>query len=201
MSFRFDDLPTLDNSGRVGRPASPEIIDAYTDISEPSVATQVAELGVALGMDALRTLQNRYLPSGMVAMSGSGPSYTTYSDCTIYPDTDGCDAPCYGFPVDQMSTIFCATCSEQDADPKNNPAWNWHFSGMRGNLQLLDREPDICNGRDAWKWKIESPCRGCNQEITFRCHDGWKIYQQGGPLTPTICEGIISCDNELTVCP
>ena len=133
--------------------------------------------------------------------AGAAPSYSTYSDCTIYPDTDGCNHPCYGFPPHQMSTWYCATCDEQAADPTNNPVWNWHYSGMRGSIQYLDREPDVCNGRDAWKWKINGACRDCNENITFRCHDGWKRYEPGGPLTPTICEGIIACDDQLTLCP
>jgi hypothetical protein len=205
MSFRLDDLPAVDSAGSVGRSADPALSDAYHDSSTPSLLTQVAALGAVLGMDAVRVLQERFMPGtrelAAMHLGAASPSYSIWPDCTIYPDTDGCDAPCWGFPRDQMSTWYCATCDEQAADPTHNPAWNWHYSGMRGSLEYMDREPDVCNGRDAWKWKIDSACRGCNENITFRCHDGWKRYEPGGPLTPTICEGIIACDGELTVCP
>jgi len=207
MSFRLEDLPVVDAAGRLGRHLPPDspLLDAYHDASQPSVATQVASLGVALGLDAVRALQERFLPgrSELMAMhhGGAAPSYTTWPNCTIYNDTDGCNAPCVGFPLDQMATWYCASCAEQAADPTHNPPWNWHFTGSRGVIQYGDLAQNICNGRDAWKWKIEGACRGCSDNITFRCHDGWKKYDPSGPLTMTICEGIISCDDQLTLCP
>ena len=209
MSFRIDDLPSVESAGNLGRRAEPELTETYNDASGPSIVTQVASLGAVVGIDAVRVLQERFMPSttALAAVhlrsggAGTAPSYSIWPDCTIYPDTDGCNEPCWGFPPDQMSTLYCATCVEQEADPVNNPVWNWHYSGMRGSLELMDREPDVCNGRDAWKWKIDGACRDCSETITFRCHDGWKRYEPGGPLTPTICEGIIACDGELTLCP
>lgn len=207
MAFRIEDVPALDSAGPLGRhlPADSAVADAYHDATTPSIATQVASLGVALGMNAVRALQDKFVRSDQDLMilnrEGMAPSYSTWPDCTIYPDTNGCEEPCFGFPPDQMSTFYCATCAEQDADPVRNPAWNWHFVGNRGSLEYMDREPDICNGRDAWKWKIDGACRHCNENIVFRCHDGWKKYSADGPLTPTICEGIVSCDNELALCP
>ena len=206
MSFQIEDLPTLDAAGRLGRhlPAGSALADAYHEASRPSIATQVASLGVALGIDAVRVLQERFLPNreDLVAFhqGRSGPSYTTWPDCA-YPDTDGCEDPCYGFEPHHRDTFYCATCAEQAADPVNNPPWNWHFTGSRGSIQYMDREPDVCAGRDAWKWKIDGACRGCEQNIVFRCHDGWKKYEPDGPLTATICEGIIACDDQLTLCP
>jgi|GEM_PF-4383699 len=206
MSFHIDDLPILDSSGSLGRrlPEDSRLVGAYRDERQPSLATQVASMGVALGFDTLRTLQERFLtgPGDMTALShgGGAPSYTFWAGCE-YPDTDGCNEPCFGFPPDQMATWYCATCDEQAADPIHNPSWNWHFVGNRGTLEYMDREPDVCAGRDAWKWKIDSACRNCEENIVFRCHDGWKRYEPDGPLTPTICEGIISCDDQLTLCP
>jgi hypothetical protein len=207
MTFHLDELPLVESSGRLGRhlPADSPLVNAYQDdVSRPSLATQVASLGVALGFDTVRVLQERFLPDrgDLVALShgGAAPSYSTWPSCE-YPDTDGCNEPCFGFPAGQMDTFYCATCAEQAADPNHNPPWNWHFTGMRGSIEYMDREPDVCAGRDAWKWKIEGACRNCNENIVFRCHDGWKRYEPGGPLTPTICEGIISCDDQLTLCP
>jgi len=207
MPFRIEDLPAVDSAGRLGRhlAADSALADAYRDAQAPSIATQVVSLGVALGIDAVRTLQERFLPSDrdLAALhhhGGPAPSYTTWPDCA-YPDTDGCNEPCYGFEPHHMDTFYCATCAEQAADPTHNPVWNWHFVGHRGSIEYMDREPDVCAGRDAWKWKIEGACRDCNESIVFRCHDGWKKYSPDGPLTPTICEGIISCDGKLTLCP
>lgn len=205
MSFRIEDLPVIDNAGRLGRPASPELAAAYHDASTPTLATQVASLGAALGIDAVRTLQERFLPGPgeLSAMhhGGAAPSYMAWPDCAGYDDTDGCNAPCIGFPLDQMSTWYCASCAEQAAEPTANPAWNWHYTGHRGSIEYGDYPTNICNGRDAWKWRIDSPCRGCDENITFRCHDGYKKYDPSGPMTPTICEGIIACDDQLTLCP
>lgn len=207
MSFHIEDLPAVEAAGPLGRslPSGSPLLDAYHDASKPSVATQVASLGVALGLDAVRALQDRLLPTrgDLVAMShgGAAPSYSTWPDCTIYGATDGCNAPCVGFPLDQMATWYCATCAEQAADPTHNPPWNWHFTGSRGSIQYGDLANNICNTRDAWKWTIQGACRGCSERIVFRCHDGWKKYDPNGPITPTICEGVISCDNQLTLCP
>ncbi|MDP8930018.1 MAG: hypothetical protein M3O70_15980 [Actinomycetota bacterium] len=205
MAFRIEELPALDSAGALGRrTADSPLVDAYRDTATPSIATQVASLGVALGIDAVRVLQERFLTrdQDLVVLQHQGPAppYSTWPDCA-YPDTDGCAEPCYGFEPHHMDTFYCATCDEQAADPDHNPSWNWHFTGSRGSIQYMDREPDVCNGRDAWKWKIDGACRDCNENIVFRCHDGWKKYSADGPLTPTICEGIISCDNQLTLCP
>jgi hypothetical protein len=62
----------------------------------------------------------------------------------------------------------------------------------------MDREPDVCAGRDAWKWSV-GPCGECSESAVFRCHDGFKQYSDG-TLDPTICQGIVSCDNRLTLC-
>jgi hypothetical protein len=99
-----------------------------------------------------------------------------------------------------MDPFYCATCAEQQADPINNPAWNWHFVGSRGSLQYMDREPDVCAGKDAWKWKIEGRCGNCQQSAVFRCHDGYKKYPNAAAWDATICQGLISCDNNLTLC-
>lgn len=204
MPFRIEDLPALDASGRLGRHLpDPALADAYHDLTRPSIATQVASLGVALGIDAVRMLQGRFASRDLTVLHhrSGAPSYTTWSDCSIYNDTDGCADPCTGFEPHHRDTFYCATCAEQAADPTRNPPWNWHFTGHRGSIEYMDREPDVCHGRDAWKWKIDAACRQCERNIVFRCHDGWKKYDPAGPLTPTICEGIISCDDQLTLCP
>lgn len=206
MTFRIEDLPAIDSAGRLGRhlPADSALTDAYLDASRPSIATQVASLGVVLGMDAVRVLQQRFAPTAQDLVArhhgGAAPAYTTWPDCA-YPDTNGCEDPCFGFEPHHRDTFYCATCAEQAADPVHNPAWNWHFTGTRGSIQYMDREPDVCAGRDAWKWQINSACRGCNESIIFRCHDGYKKYDEDGPPSATICEGIIACDGQLTLCP
>lgn len=201
MSFRIEDLPTLDNSGRLGRSGiDRSLADAYIDASQPSIATQVASLGAAVGVGAIQALQGRFGGGASAMMAGgAGPSYSTYPDCTIYGYNGTCEEPCFGFEPHHMDSFYCATCDEQAADPVNNPAWHWHYVGTRGSIEYMDREPDVCNGRDAWKWKVGA-CRDCNESAIFRCHDGWKRYSDG-TLAPTICEGLISCDDQLTLCP
>jgi hypothetical protein len=122
-----------------------------------------------------------------------------YLDCGPYNYDATCEEACFGFAPHQMDPYYCATCDEQAADPVNNPAWNWHFVGSRGSLQYMDREPDVCAGRDAWKWTIEGTCGDCLESTVFRCHDGYKRYSDG-TVEPTICQGLISCDNTLMLC-
>ena len=71
---------------------------------------------------------------------------------------------------------------------------------MRGSLEYGDVEPDICSGRDAWKWSVEGSCGNCQEVSVFRCHDGYKRYTDG-TMDYTICEGLISCDGQLNLCP
>jgi hypothetical protein len=122
-----------------------------------------------------------------------------YADCGPYNYNATCEEACFGFAPHQMDPFYCATCAEQSADPVNNPSYNWHFVGTRGSLQYMDREPDVCAGKDAWKWKIEGRCGNCRESAVFRCHDGFKRHPDN-TLEPTICQGLVSCDNELTPC-
>jgi hypothetical protein len=61
-------------------------------------------------------------------------------------------------------------------------------------------EPDACAGRDAWKWTVDGACGNCSESSTFRCHDGYKKYPNANYWDPTICEGLIICDGNLTLC-
>jgi hypothetical protein len=133
-------------------------------------------------------------------LSGSiGPSYTTHFDCLGQNLPGDCDEACFGFAPHHMDPFYCATCDEQAADPVNNPSWNWHFVGSRGSIQYIDREPDVCFGKDAWKWDVGA-CNNCNSSAIYRCHDGWKKYPNSNTWDPTICAGLISCDGSLNLC-
>lgn len=207
MNIRYDDIPTVEGAGRLGRQtlADPHVADAYR-VARPSLGGDISSLGLAAGLRAVRFLQERLFPSGsqIVAMGGGmpGPNYTTYMDCTIYYGTsyDGtCNEACFGFAPHHMDPFYCATCDEQAADPINNPPWHWHFTGARGAIQYKDMEPDACNGRDAWKWKVGA-CGNCETSAVFRCHDGYKKYPNSTYWDPTICQGLVSCDNKLTLC-
>lgn len=206
MSVDPFDLPTIEGAGRLGRrpAADAEIIDAYRN--HPSAAISHLEearlIGVTLGMEAVRVLQERLFPgagTGVTFRGGAAPQYTTYSDCAGYNYDGTCNEACFGFAPHHMDPFYCATCDEQDADPVNNPAWNWHFQGSRGQIQYMDREPDVCAGRDAWKWTVGA-CGDCNESAIFRCHDGFKKYPNSQTWDSTICQGLISCDGKLTLC-
>jgi hypothetical protein len=203
--MNFDDIPTIEGAGRLGR--RPEVdsavAEAYITRVEPPAA--LSSLGFALGLRAVELLRDRMFPRGddLVALGGAmaGPNYTMYTDCAGYNYAGTCNEACFGFQPEHMDPFYCATCEEQAADPINNPSYNWHFTGSRGSIQYIDREPDICGSpaRDAWKWEV-GPCGQCQTSAIFRCHDGYKLYPNAASWTPTICQGIVSCDNQLTLC-
>jgi hypothetical protein len=208
MIIDIDELPLVEHAGRLGRrvPADSPVADAYLGRSEP--ARMLTSAAFTLGLQAVDIVRERIFPSPekLRTLGGrAGPNYTTFPDCGYAPPGYGtCEAPCYGFEPHHMDTFYCATCDEQAADPVNNPAWNWHFTGSRGQYQYMDREPDVCPGpggaRDAWKWKINGRCGNCQESTVFRCHDGYKKYPNAATWDATICEGIVSCDGKLMLC-
>jgi hypothetical protein len=205
MSLELDDLPRIDSAGRLGRRAGTDtaVADAYGSY-RPEGGIQLSSLHFSLGEEATNFLQDRIFPSSaklaaLAAPPMAGPNYTTYSDCGGFHYGGQCNNPCFGYAPDHMAAWYCATCAEQAADPSHNPPWNWHFTGSRGQIQYMDQPSNPCNGRDAWKWKVGA-CGTCQQSAIFRCHDGYKKVQNGA-WEPTICEGLISCDNNLTHCP
>lgn len=199
MAFSLQELPVVEDARRMGRRAVADeaIADAYS-----SVAGRADTGVVALGMRFAQLLEERAFPGAEALadlQAAAGPSYNMYFDCDAFDYNGTCAEPCFGFAPHHMATFYCATCPEQAADPKNNPFYNWHFTGSRGSLRYADREPDVCLGRDAWKWKVGA-CGNCQSSAVFRCHDGWKWYPNATSPDPTICEGLVSCDNQLTLC-
>jgi hypothetical protein len=209
MSIDIDDLPIVEHARRLGRRGHGEsaVAAAYSVVSTPlsnvggALATQISRV-----VDVAATVQQRMFPSAAYlaeVREARAASYTQDMDCGNQGDYTGpCEEPCYGFAPHHMDPYYCGTCDEQAADPANNPSYNWHFVGARGNIQYMDREPDVCPpGKDAWKWTVEGPCGECTTTATFRCHDGWKKYPDNAYWDPTICEGLVECDNRLTLCP
>ena len=170
----------------------------------PRSASSSASAVLALGLDAVTLLHDRMAPKGrqlaeLQRLMYGGGSYSMYLDCGGYDYGATCDEACCGFPAHLMDPFYCATCDEQAADPAGNPSYNWHYVGSRGSIQYMDREPDVCNGRDAWKWTFDDGCGACTDQAIFRCHDGYKRYSNN-TLDPTICQGLVSCDHKLTLC-
>lgn len=210
MSLDIDSLPLVEGGGRLGRrPAADDPIGEQYRLQAATAGQgsrlDLNALALVLNPDAVRLLQERRLPGvNLLArvtqpLGGSlAPSYTQYFDCSSYQYAGLCESPCFGFADHHMDAFYCATCDEQAADPVQNPAYNWHFVGSRGQLQYWDREPDVCLGRDAWKWQVAN-CGSCTEAATFRCHDGYKRYADG-TVEPTICEGLVVCDGKLTTC-
>ena len=168
MSIEIDDLPVVETAGKRGRRMAAEsvVADAYrTDrlARGPALGSAVLSLGLrAAGLVQSKTPFSSRELTAVLSPSYAGASYTTHYDCAGYPYNGVCDEACFGFAAHMMDPFYCATCAEQAADPANNPSYNWHFVGTRGSIQYMDREPDVCAGRDAWKWQINSACRGCN---------------------------------------
>lgn len=204
MSFDIEDVPTIEASERLGRrpTADSSIVDAYPD--HPVRRGNVLSLvGVPLGLQLAGRFQTLAFPSGanLAALQNAADaaSYTTYYDCGGFHYTGTCNEACFGYAAHHMDPFYCATCAEQAADPANNPSYNWHFVGSRGGIQYKDKEPDVCNGKDAWKWTVGA-CGNCRQSAVFRCHDGYKKYEGNNYWDSTICQGIVSCDGQLTPC-
>jgi hypothetical protein len=202
MSFNIEDLPTIETIGKLGRRPSADspVADAYP-ISLSPAGPAVGSIGVSVGLQFADLLQSKAFPSGAqlaALQAAAAPSYTMYFDCGPYDYDATCNEACFGFAPYQMDPFYCATCAEQAADPVNNPAYNWHFVGPRGSIQYMDREPDVCAGKDAWKWKVGT-CGTCRESAVFRCHDGYKRYANGN-IEPTICQGLVACDGRLTPC-
>lgn len=203
MTFVIDDLPTIEDALRRGRSrrADSAVADAYR--LRPSPLTDiVGVVGVSRVLEMAGRMQEQLFPSSAeraALEAAAGPSYTQYFDCGPYDYDATCNEACFGFAPHHMDPFYCATCAEQAADPANNPAYNWHFVGSRGQIQYMDREPDVCAGRDAWKWRV-GPCGNCAQSAVFRCHDGWKKYPDSNTWDPTICQGMVACDDRLTPC-
>ncbi len=203
MILEMDDLPVVESAGRLGRRPSPDtpVADAYSGVRREDSAF-LTSAALALGPRAVALLRGGTLPPAdqlRALHAHEGPHYSMYTDCGPYDYNATCEEACFGFAPHQMDPFYCATCDEQNADPVNNPAYNWHFVGSRGSIQYMDREPDVCAGKDAWKWKIDGRCGNCQESAVFRCHDGFKRYSDN-TFEPTICQGLVSCDNKLTPC-
>lgn len=204
MVQSFEEIPLIESAGRLGR--RPQVESATADAYQTeSVGRRggFEAFNLGLGLELARVLQERVFPSaaqlGALQAAAASPSYSFYNDCTVYDYDATCTEACFGFAPHHMDPYYCATCAEQAADPANNPAWAWHFVGMRGDIRYIDREPDVCNGKDAWKWKVGS-CGTCQNNAVFRCHDGWKKYANAASWDPTICQGLVSCDGQLKPC-
>lgn len=202
----FNDIPTIESAGGRGRKPSPDaLIDSAYMAGPSSLSQAFGVLSTALGSSMLKVLQNVPLESvrGMTefrhAAAAASPAWDTHYDCTVFAGYGGtCNEACFGFAPHHMDPFYCSTCAEAAADPAHNIAF-WHFVGSRGSIQYIDMEPDACYGKDAWKWKVGA-CGTCASSATFRCHDGYKKYPNAASWDPTICQGLVICDDRLNLC-
>jgi hypothetical protein len=204
VSTSIEDIPTIADAGRLGRRpgTGSAVADAYRPPVTPA-AGLLGSLGIAKALELAGTVQRQLFPSSaqLAALHAAGPSYTFYNDCGGYNYAATCHEACFGFAPHHMDPWYCATCPEQANEPASNPAYNWHYVGTRATgIRYIDREPDVCNGRDAWKWKIDGRCGNCANFSVYRCHDGWKKYVDRPYWDPTICQGLVSCDGRLSLC-
>jgi hypothetical protein len=205
VSFDLDELPTFEGARRFGRGRGIDspVADAFQPPPDP-ISGAITRLGIERTLELAGRLQQGVFPTAseisQLEGDADGPSYSMYLDCGGYQYGATCSEACFGFAPHHMDPYYCATCDEQAADPTNNPSYNWHYVGSRGSIQYWDREPDVCNGRDAWKWEFKEPCGNCATSAVFRCHDGYKLYSGASSPDPTICQGIVACDGNLTTC-
>lgn len=204
MSFEIDDIPAIESAGRLRRRPSADSSVAEAYPAHPTRERNVLEsISVPLVLDLVNRFQRDSFPRSAdlsaLQARAADPDYSTYFDCAGYDYGATCNEACFGFAAHHMDPFYCATCDEQAADPTNNPAYNWHFVGSRGQIQYMDREPDVCAGRDAWKWTVGA-CGDCQESAVFRCHDGYKKYPDNNYWDPTICQGLVACDGQLTPC-
>ena len=210
MDFDLDAIPDIESAGRLGRvqDADPSLVDAYrsfrpdavspfTDMIGHASAERLARLRSVFGVGA----ESGINLSEVRDVGAAAVSYTTHSDCGGFNYTPTCTEACFGFEPQHMDPFYCGTCAEQAADPANNPSFNWHYVGSRGSFQYIDMPVNACNGKDAWKWQIEGACGECSRSAWYRCHDGYKKYPDENFWTPTICQGIVTCDDQLKSCP
>lgn len=206
MSFDIEDIPDIESAGKLGRRPSADsrIAEAYP-LHPHDPADILGSVGVPVALRVVERLQARAFPTSadMAQFNTAqfGGNYTTHSNCGGFNYTPTCNEACFGFAAHHMDPFYCGTCAEQAADPINNPSYNWHFVGTRGSIQYQDMEPDACAGKDAWKWTIEGQCGNCQQSSIYRCHDGYKKYPENNYWDPTICQGLVACDGQLTPCP
>lgn len=206
MSIDFDDIPTVDSAGRLGRAVAADspFVGAFAPPANPTLE-QLSGLGLGFGDRLADSLRARIFPNSMLGQlrDAAAKTYTTYYDCGGFSYDGTCQQPCFGPEPQYMNPFYCATCAEQQADPNQNPSYFWHYTGSRqiGSTNISYwGENNICAGKGAWKWKIDGNCGSCSKNSTIRCHDGYKQVQGQAPEW-TICEGLVICDDKLNTCP
>ena len=127
MSTSIDEIPTIEDAGRLGRrhSADPAVADAYSMPMRPASGL-LTSLGIAKALELTTTVQQQLFPSAqqLASLQAAPPSYTMYQDCGPYDYDATCNEACFGFAPHHMDPYYCATCPEQAADPKNNPSYN-----------------------------------------------------------------------------
>ena len=87
MSTSIDEIPTIEDAGRLGRrhSANPAVAEAYTMPTHPASGL-LTSMGIAKGLELATTLQRKLFPNAeqLASLQAAGPSYTTYFDCGPY---------------------------------------------------------------------------------------------------------------------
>ena len=126
MSIDFDEIPTLDSAGRLGRApaADSPFVGAFAPPTSPTM-DQLSGLGLGLGERLADSLRARLFPNSMLSQlrDAAAKTYTTFYDCAGVNYDGTCQQPCFGPEPQYMSPFYCASCAEQQADPNQNPAY------------------------------------------------------------------------------
>jgi hypothetical protein len=148
-------------------------------------ATAVTGMGVGMATIGLLPPARRAIASHQneYKLFDDGPNNLCPNSIDWYDNHGGnCDAPC------GPSTIYPHACNESD------PRKHWHKDHSSNGDWAL--RPNVCasDGSDAWIWKVDRACGGCGNNTKFRCHDGYKDYQQAGQDN-SICKAIVECNS------
>lgn len=134
-----------------------------------------AATGTGLGLAALGLL-----PPARSAQAGNLDIYT--GPCPSYAAGHNCSPGC------GPSTVCTDCCTPSCGTPCTCSAWFRNGGNYR-------YRPGQCipgsNVWDGWVWKYNAPCGCCNNNITYRCHDGSKLIN--GSWSPRICRSVIGC--------
>lgn len=192
QTIQLADIPPARRPGKGSMGQRRRLLDPRRPFSRRSFVKATAAVGMGLGLSTVAAI-----PIARRANAHHKDEYDMFLNgfMDYCPDGDdwydnhgnSCDVPC------GPSEVYPWACVE-DAGPD----FHWHKDHSYPNNWAL--RPNVCatedespDTSDAWRWKVNQSCGGCSNSALFRCHDGFKNYQQFGH-DKSICKAIIECN-------
>lgn len=184
------------------------------DSSEPARARSLSELPSANGGGNLGALSSPWdrrqffgrAFAGAVALSLASlnwlpPARKAYANhagssgyqvkqlpCPSYADPHDCYPGCGPSHVCQGTDGPCCV-------PSGAHKFGWHKGrGYGGGNYDIRHNKCHAGYFDGWKWRQSQGCGFCDQDITYRCHDGWEVESNGTFGQKLICRHVINCN-------